>query len=132
MYSQQIADDICARIAEGVSLRTAAQEHGTKHSTFLLWCSENDELADQYTRARATGADAEFEELGALQEEQPPTLPSGAVDTGWVAWRRLQVDTKKWELSKKAAKKYGDKIETTHEVGDSIRAVVREIVKPGA
>jgi len=132
MYSKQVADAVCDRIAEGVSLRTAAQEQGMSHATFLLWCNENAVLANQYARARATGADAEFEELGALQEEQPPTLPSGAVDTGWVAWRRLQVDTKKWELSKKAAKKYGDKIETTHEVGDSIRAVVREIVKPGA
>lgn len=132
MFSHDTATAICDRVAEGASLRKAAQENGTTHTSFLRWCDADRELADQYTRARATGADAEFEELGALQEEKPPTLPSGAVDTGWVAWRRLQVDTKKWELSKKAAKKYGDKIETTHEVGDSIRAVVREIVKPGA
>lgn len=131
MYTQEKAAAVCALVAEGQSLRKACEVEGIKAPTFLLWCSERELLAEQYTRARALGNDAEFEALSALQDMEPQLSPSGSVDTGWVAWKRLQIDTKKWELSKKAPKKYGDKIETTHELGESVSKIVREIVRAG-
>ena len=36
------------------------------------------------------------------------------VDIGWVAWKRVQIDTMKWLLSKRNPKKYGDKIGLEH------------------
>lgn len=123
------AQAICAAVAEGKSLRTAAKEQGLSHTAFLLWCREDQELANQYARARDTGTDAEFEDLDILQNEQPERDERGKVDPGWVAWKRLQIDTKKWALSKKAPRKYGEKIETTHEVGESVTKIVREIVR---
>lgn len=129
MFTQEVANRVCERITEGDSLRKAAEAEGVKHSTFLLWVKENPALADQYTRAREAGTDAEFERLSDLNDEKPQLGPSGAVDAGWVAWKRLQIDTKKWELSKKAPKKYGDKIEQTHEVGESISKIVRQIIR---
>lgn len=131
MFDQAKADAICARIAEGASLRKACQEIGNPPSAagFLLWCSKNSALAEQYARARATGTEIEFEELDDLQSQEPQRDTFGKIDPAWVAWRRLQVDTKKWALSKKAPRKYGEKIETTHEVGDSVKEIVRTIVR---
>lgn len=120
MFSQEVADAICLRVAEGASLRTACAEIGAKVPTFLLWCSKDKELAEQYARARETGTDAEFEDLDELQSQEPPTDANGKVDQGWVAWRRLQVDTKKWALSKKAPKKYGDKLDIDAKVAASV------------
>jgi hypothetical protein len=128
VFNEEKAQAICALVAEGKSLRSAAAENGITHRVFLNWCDARPELATQYARARATGTDAEFEELEALQAEEPRLTASGSVDPGWVAWKRLQVDTRKWALSKKAPKKYGEKIETTHEVGDSVTKIVRQIV----
>lgn len=54
------------------------------------------------------GADNDFEKLGELQDEQPPKDEAGKIDSAWVAWRRLQVDTMKWALAKKAPK-YSDR-----------------------
>jgi hypothetical protein len=130
-FDQSTADRICALVAEGYSVRKAGRESGVPAPTFLLWCSERKELAERYARAREMGNDAEFEELQELQDLAPQVGPSGAIDPGWVAWKRLQVDTRKWALSKKAPKKYGDKIETTHEMGDSVSKIVREIVRAG-
>lgn len=110
----QKAAKVCELVAEGNSLRAACESVGFSHSTFLDWCRDNEELANQYARARDNGVDAEFERLQESVEEEPAIGPSGGVDAGWVAWKRLQVDTKKWALSKKAPKKYGDK--TQHEV----------------
>lgn len=125
-FSQAIADAICQRLAEGESLRKACEAlrpDGPSVPTFLLWCSQDAALAEQYARARATGTDAEFEELDELQSQEPPTDANGKVDQGWVAWRRLQVDTKKWALSKKAPKKYGEKLELAGDAANPLRHI---------
>jgi len=127
MFNQETADAICARVSEGASLRSACKEHGLSHTAFLLWCRTRPELANQYAQAREVGTDAEFEALAELQDETPVRGPSGAVDAGWVAWKRLQIDTKKWELSKKAPKKYGDKLDLNH--SGSVNLSIAEAVR---
>lgn len=129
MFTQEAADRICATLREGHSLRHAAKEEGVDPSTVLRWKDANPEFAQQYTRAREIGYDVDFEQLENMAAEQPPQTASGSTDAGWVAWKRLQIDTKKWALSKKAPKKYGDKVEQTHQVGESVTKLVREIVR---
>jgi hypothetical protein len=131
VVSQEKANAVCAKVAEGLSLRKACEAEGMTHPTFLRWCDEDKALADQYARARATGTDAEFEALNELQDMEPQTGPSGTVDAGWVAWKRLQVDTKKWELSKKAPKKYGDKVELAGGLELGVRRIERVIRDTG-
>jgi len=128
MYSQEKGAAICERVAAGESLRKAAAAEGVDHSSFLYWVNERPELANQYARAREIGADVSFDALEELKEELPERGPTGTVDAGWVAWKRLQIDTAKWSLAKKAPKKYGEKTETTHEVGESVTKIVRQIV----
>jgi hypothetical protein len=43
-----------------------------------------------------------------------PRLDSGATDSGYVADKRLRVDTQKWLLSKALPKIYGDKVLNEH------------------
>lgn len=66
------------------------------------------------TLARATGADIGFEELMEQAAEAPPCDATGKTDSGWVAWKRLQVDTAKWVLAKKRPERYGDRVEQHH------------------
>lgn len=123
------AQAIVSAVADGKSLRTAAKEQGITHTAFLLWCREDAELANQYARAREAGTDAEFEDLADLQAETPERDQNGKIDPAWVAWKRLQVDTKKWALSKKAPRKYGEKAELnlSGEIGiKRIERVIRD------
>lgn len=131
MYSQERADRICEMLQKGHSLRQAAKAEGVDPSTVLRWKEANPDFAQQYARAREIGYEVDFEQLEELAAEPPPQTASGSTDAGWVQWKRLQIDTKKWALSKKAPKKYGDKVETTHQLGDSVTRVVREIVRAG-
>jgi hypothetical protein len=114
MYTQEKAASVCERVAAGESLRKAVEAEGITHPTFLRWVGQNAELADQYTRAREMGADVSFDALEELKDETPERGPSGTVDAGWVAWKRLQIDTAKWSLAKKAPKKYGEKLDLNH------------------
>jgi len=126
----EIVQQICDLMSEGMSLRKACIEVGVTRPTFLRWMDEDSALADQYARARSVGIDAEFERLEELQQEQPERGPTGGVDSGWVAWRRLQIDAKRWQLSKQAPKKYGDKIDVAHSGGLRFTSIETVIVDP--
>ena len=124
------ADAILLALTEGKSLRKAAKSNGIADSTFLLWVSNDKALAEQYAQARETGIEADFERLCELRDESPVAGPSGGVDPGWVAWRRLQMDTMRWALSKRAPKKYGEKLDLNHSGGVQIRRVEVAVVDP--
>jgi hypothetical protein len=113
MYSQELADRICARLAEGESLRSICRDMGFSHSLVLLWAREKPEFANQYARAREIGDDAEFESLTDMAAEPPERTATGSVDPGWVSWQKNRIDVHKWSLARKRPKKYGDKVEQT-------------------
>ena len=109
-FDQKKADAICAMVSEGKSLRKACEEAAGKHSTFLDWCNKSTDLADQYTRAREIGRALRFERLREIAATDPERDEKGRIDPGWVAWKKMEIDTEKWSLSKEEPKKYGDKV----------------------
>jgi hypothetical protein len=109
----QITELVLQRLTEGESLRKACIEADIAPSTFLGWVEADEQLSERYARARATGADLEFDKLEELAAEPPPLNDKGQVDSGWVQWKRMQIDTAKWTLSKKRPERYGDKLDVT-------------------
>jgi hypothetical protein len=134
MFTQAVADAVCNRLADGESLRRAAVAEGVTHTTVLDWVRENPQFADQYARAREVGYQLLADQIVEISDDASrdiiETEHGPKTDSEVVARSRLRVDSRKWMLSKMLPKIYGDKIETTHQVGESIRAVVREIVRP--
>lgn len=124
-----IAEVVLQGMNGGLSCFKACQAAGVPHNTFLRWVDDDPELADRYAGARHNLIERMANELLDISDAPVPTTDSGATDSGAVQDKRLRVDTRKWLLSKLAPKKYGDKIETTHQVGESITKIVREIVK---
>lgn len=124
-----IAEVVLQGMNGGLSCFKACQAAGVPHNTFLRWVDDDPQLADRYTGARHNLIERMANELLDISDAPVPTTDSGATDSGAVQDKRLRVDTRKWLLSKLAPKKYGDKIETTHQVGESITKIVREIVK---
>ena len=132
MHGPEIREAILERLSQGESLRAICRDEEMPGTTSVKrWLLEDAEFRSRYAQAREEGADVEFDELADLQAELPERTQTGSVDTGWVAWKRLQIDTKKWALSKKVPKKYGEKQETTLELGDTVSKVIREIVRAG-
>jgi hypothetical protein len=122
---------------EGLSLRKSCEAVGVKHSTFLLWVSQDKELADHYARARDALLDYQAEELEEIGEKAAAAESAVAV-----AGLRLLSDNRKWLLSKLGAKKYGDKvqvdanvkgeIEHTHRVSDATGRLLESLSGIGA
>lgn len=104
-YSDEMAEKICEKIANGRSLRSICAEDGMPTtSTVCKWLIENKEFSEQYARAREEQADSFADEIIDIADSVAP-------EAGEVAKAKLQIDARKWKASKMAPKKYGDKVE---------------------
>lgn len=97
-------------------------------ATVRLWLINDPEFLSQYARARDEQADTYADEIAAIADERPPMVgdtnhqagesasPDGntRMDSAFVAWQRLRIDSRKWIASKLKPKKYADKIDLTH------------------
>ena len=105
-YTPELAEAVCKKITEGMSLPRIGRLPGYPHSaTICRWLAREGEQFDvfreQYARAREARADARFEKLRELGDK----AAAGKIDSRAA---RVAADIEKWCLSREAPKKYGD------------------------
>lgn len=104
-FTQEVADAICERLADGESLRAICRSDGMPAMSMVFrWLQAHPSFREQYTDAREAQADALVEDMLDISD-----TPSGDAKRD-----RLRVDTRKWIASKMKPKKYGDR--TQHEI----------------
>lgn len=108
VLAQLVVDSM---VEDGLSLRKASARHQISAQTFLRAVAASPALAEQYDRARATMIERLADEVMELADAPVAKLDNGATDPGMVRQRQLQVDTRKWFLSKLAPKIYGDRLD---------------------
>lgn len=102
-YTQEIADEICSRLADCESLNDICSDDGMPHeSTVRSWVIDNKEgFSTKYARARNIGLDIRAERVKDAFMSEPDS-----------ARARLIFDHERWYLSKLAPKTYGDRTMT--------------------
>ena len=113
IYSQEIVDVICERLASGESLlQICKDEHLPCRRTVTGWLV--DELHLDFLRKYKESVDNRtehmFDDLLDIAEDK-------LIDTQRA---RLMIDTRKWYLSKIMPKKYGDKLDVTSNGNDLV------------
>jgi len=117
-FTDQMANLICIRLAEGESLNKICKEEGMPDkATVFRWLATDASFCDKYARARELQAETQFDELIDIVD-QPPELSyvtgkDGELievkfDSSYVAWMKLRVDTRKWTAARMAPKKYAE------------------------
>ena len=141
-YSPEIADIICERIADGVSLREICRtEDMPSKAAVFRWLAAHADFRDQYARAREAQADALADELLDIADDgDNDWMERKGEDGQSLGWRengeaiqrsRLRVDTRKWIASKLKPKKYGDKLAVGGDEEGSPVKVVAEVLLRG-
>lgn len=136
-YTEEMADKICERIADGESLKAIWEEEAMpSKATVFKWLGQNASFVDKYARAREAQADALFDDILSIADDGRNDWMErrGEEDAGWVAngenirRAQLRIDARKWMAGKLRPKKYGEKLDIdgtlTHEAGDSIKALM--------
>lgn len=134
-YSQDIADMICERLADGESLRSICEDEAVPaRSTVFRWLSLHPEFQDQYARAREAQADAIFDDILEIADngrnDWMEKKDQEGENIGWrengEALRRsaLRIDARKWMAGKLRPKKYSDKLDLN--VSGSLQSMPEE------
>lgn len=121
-YTDELAELICLRLAEGESLRSVCRDDGMPSKQAVLrWLARNEQFRAQYVRAKEEGAEAIAEEMFDIADDGTndwmEKLDKDGEAIGYqlngehVQRSKLRIDTRKWYLSKILPKKYGDRIQ---------------------
>ncbi|BCG88491.1 hypothetical protein MesoLj113c_46010 [Mesorhizobium sp. 113-3-9] len=129
-YTQEIADTICEKLADGQSLRTIClAEDMPGKSTVFAWLADpaRDDFRTKYAHAREAQADVLVDEMTDIADDgsndwMERRNSDGAV-IGWQengeALRRsaLRISARQWIAEKLRPKKYGTKVALTDAEG---------------
>ena len=118
--SQDLADEICRRMAAGESLRQICRGDDMPSAAFVCaWARDDAAFREQYARARDDLLEYWADQIVAISDDSSDDYVERVrengeryevVDQDHINRSRLRVDTRKWLMSKLAPKKYGDRV----------------------
>ena len=107
LYTDEISEEICRRLAGGESLRAICRSESMPHvATVLRWLPAHPEFRDQYARAREAQAECFVDQIINIADSVANERESSIVHAA-----RLRIDARRWAASKMAPRKYGDKLD---------------------
>jgi len=128
IYTQELADKICEKIAQGSSMRKACKDDDMPTiSTVFCWFRTKEGFSAQYAKATEERTEAMAEDILDISDDASLDVltekkikgPDGKFinvqieNKEFTNRSRLRVDTRKWIMSKMKPKKYGDKVDVT-------------------
>ncbi|MEY1555317.1 terminase small subunit protein [Yoonia sp. R2331] len=122
-YTEETADKICERIADGESLRTICLDDDMPNkSTVFRWLANIETFKDQYAHAREAQADTYVDEIADIADDasndwmakNDPANEGLALNGEHIQRSRLRIDARKWMAGKLRPKKYGEKLDLNH------------------
>lgn len=116
-FTQEIADQVCARVAEGEPLAAVCRDIGVGLTTWYDWVKARPELSEAIARAREAGYDMIAAEALKIADTPVEAVREKSTAAGLeitredaLGHRRLQVETRLKLLAKWDPKRYGDKL----------------------
>jgi hypothetical protein len=117
IFSIEVADTICARLATGEPLSRICRDDGMPSlTTVYKWLRECEDFAKNYARAREDQADTLADETLEISDDgtndwmasNDPDNPGYKLNGEHVQRSKLRVDARKWAAAHLRPKKYGD------------------------
>ncbi len=114
IYSPELTNEICRRLALGNSLRKVCEADDMPDMSVIFdWFRLYPEFTNQYAQAKEASAEADneiLEELGDLAISEAKNVDPKSSNAVVSAYK-LKADNMKWYMSKKKPKKYGEKLD---------------------
>ncbi len=123
VYTEDLADTILQRLAEGESLRQICETDGFPHRTNVLkWLETREDFATRYARARESQGDAMDDRILQVAAK----CEAGELDPHAA---KVVIGALQWRASKLRPKVYGDKLqqEVSGAGGEALKIIVTGI-----
>jgi hypothetical protein len=131
-YCPELVDEICRRLSLGEGLASICKDVDMPaQSQIYVWLNKHPEFQEAYVRAREEQAETHADQIVAIADETPETVPvydkdgnqiDIKLDSAYIAWQKQRIDARKWNAAKQRPKKYGDRV--THGGDDESPVVV--------
>lgn len=123
---------VLALMEQGLPANRACADVGISWRTFLDWVERSDSNRQGYARARGKLLDLMAEEIHSIantpiEGETTTTRADGSIEVkrgDMLEHRKLQIDARKWLLSKLMPHKYGDRQQIDHNVTADTAAIL--------
>lgn len=151
----QVMTDLCELLSNGMSLKDACTTvtDAPTHAKIYEWTADDPEgLGNMYAKARKDGYKLLADEIVTLSDATYVAAQVHATDSAGrlkfgpnkkpilttvimplspegISHRRLQIDTRKWMLSKMLPKMYGDRTVIATESGDALNEALKSIAE---
>lgn len=118
-FTEELAVEICERIVCGESLNKITRDaHMPNVATVYRWLQSNENFREMYARAREDQADTHADEIIAIADENPETVPvydkegnliEVKIDATFLQWQKNKMEARKWNAAKLKPRKYGER-----------------------
>lgn len=116
-YSDEVAEIICDRIAQGESLGAICADHGISPNTVRRWLDAESAFSARYARARQMQAEVLAEKIRSVAD---------LCTTETAAGDRVKIGAYQWLAGRLDPKRWGDRVENVV-VGQDGGPVVHEV-----
>jgi hypothetical protein len=123
IYTPELAQQVCARLAMGESLAAICARAGMpKVATVYSWLRKDVAFADMYAEAREIQADLKFDLAWEVARRATPET---------VAVARLAFDVIRWQAARLAPKRYGERLGDLAPARAALTVVIRRFGDEG-
>lgn len=116
IYNEALAEEICNGIAssnQGLQALCDQYPHWPDRGSIFIWMRKYPDFFNRYTKAKEQQAEVQVDYMLALANEPHKYIdPETGIQRTDVPLLRVKMDAIKWQASKLAQKRFGDKTET--------------------
>ena len=136
IYSKELADKICSIVASDTDCLDeicAKYDYFPVSTTIYQWRLKYEEFSKNYLQAKQLQGELYAEETIKIAKEKSNYIDSEGnkrIDPGYVAWQKLNVNTRQWHAAKLAPKIYGDRVHvqnTNNEETEQLKIELKEL-----
>ena len=133
-YTIELAEEICEKIAtesKGLKRICEENEHFPERRTIFRWLFRHEEFCHMYDKAKLAQTEVLQDDMIEIADDTSHDVVMNdngkmVCNSEYVNRARLRIDTRKWNLERLKPKKYGARLEQTHDVGTSLMQAVMD------
>ena len=115
-WTQEIEDDICARLSRGEPLRAICRTEGyPEWVTVYNWMERSEAFSARVALARENGVEAIAQDTLAMIDAEPRYIEDGRggtrIDAGYVQWLKLRTEQRMKLLACWSPNRYGNRVQ---------------------
>lgn len=135
IYTADLAEEICTRLAEGESLRSICRDERMPGLTTIFdWIDKDEDFRNKYARARELQAETHVDDMLEIADDarndwmevNDPENPGYKANGENVARSKIRLEQRRWYAEKLLPKKYGLRQQIEHSGTVSIADILRE------